>query len=128
MKKLSIVALILSLAVYSLFLSGCTGSSTFQEIKGQELQKMLDSKESISLVDIRDARDYAKGHIPGAINIPFSDFSERSKELKTDMKIVLVCYSGGTSKSAAQFLVSKNYTKVSSVKGGMMDWSGKLTK
>ena len=107
---------------------GCTSSSTFQEIKGQDLQKMTDSKEDITVVDIRDARDYAKGHIPGAINIPFSEFSERAKELKTEMKIVLVCYSGGTSKSAAQFLVSKNYSKVSSVKGGMMDWSGQLTK
>jgi rhodanese-related sulfurtransferase len=128
MRKFSLTTLMVSIALLTLGFSGCMSGSSFQEIKGQDLQKMLDSKENIALVDIRDAKDYAKGHIPNAINIPFTEFSNRYTELKPDVKTVLICYSGGTSKSAAQFLLEKKYTNIVSVSGGMMDWSGAVTK
>lgn len=127
-KLLSRVTLLISLIVLIVVQIGCGSSLTFTQLKGQDLQKMLDSKESMVLVDIREAPDYASGHIPGAINIPFTEFNDKYTELKPDAKIVLVCYSGETSKSAAQFLLGKNYKDVSSLDGGMMNWSGEVTK
>ncbi len=128
MRKLYIAASMLALLLVSFALSGCMSSSTFKEIKAQDLQTMLNAKETMTLVDVREARDYNNGHIPGAINIPITLFSERYQELKPNDKIVLICYSGQSSKSAAQFLLGKKYTNVSSVSGGMMDWSGAVSK
>ena len=34
-----------------------------------ETKKLLDARK-VTLVDVRDAEEYAEDHIPGAINIP----------------------------------------------------------
>lgn len=128
MSKVRLISLVAILAVLSLTLAGCMSGSTFENIKNSDLQKLIDSGEKFTLVDIREADTFKKGHIPNAINIPFSKFQERYKELEPKAKIVLICYSGGTSQSAAQFLLEKGYTNVSSVTGGMEAWRGVLTK
>ena len=35
-----------------------------------ELDHMLKAGENIIVVDVRDAEDFAKGHIPGALSLP----------------------------------------------------------
>jgi rhodanese-related sulfurtransferase len=35
-----------------------------------ELDHLLESNENIVVVDVRDTEDFAKGHIPGALNLP----------------------------------------------------------
>ena len=57
-----------------------------------ELNEMIKGNENINIVDVRSQEDYAKGHIPGAINLSkerWDTFTGLSKE-KTNM---LYCYS-----------------------------------
>ena len=124
-RQLSLLFLLLALV---LMLGGCMSSYTFETIKASDLQHMLNSSEKFTLVDIREADTYQRGHIAGAVNLPFSSFEEKYQQLKPDDKIVLVCYSGSTSQQAAQFLLEKGYKKVSSVAGGMEAWQGPVTK
>ena len=35
-----------------------------------ELDRMLESGDNIVVVDVREANDFAKGHIPGALSLP----------------------------------------------------------
>ncbi len=128
MKNIRRVSLFFVLLVLALALSGCMSSYSFETVKASDLQKMLNSSEKFTLVDIREADTYQRGHIAGAINLPFSSFQEKYQQLKPDDKIVLVCYSGSTSQQAAQFLLEKGYKKVSSVAGGMEAWQGPVTK
>ncbi|MEI7815845.1 MAG: rhodanese-like domain-containing protein [Desulfuromonadales bacterium] len=70
-------------------------------IAPRELQKILtDTPTAITLVDVRDANEYADGHIPGAVNIPASNFATLSSGLEKDKKIVVYCNSGGRSYNA----------------------------
>ncbi len=56
-----------------------------------ELERMMKNNE-VNLVDVRAADDYAKGHIPGAINLPKDQWSTM-KGLRKDKTNVLYCYS-----------------------------------
>lgn len=57
-----------------------------------ELNRMLDEKQDIVIVDVRDAEDFRKGHIPGAVNLP-QDRWQSFEGLKKDKQNVLYCYS-----------------------------------
>ena len=55
-----------------------------------ELKRLLDAKENVILVDVRNRLDYNFGHIPGAISMPFPDEIEaRHQTLPVDGLIVL---------------------------------------
>lgn len=57
-----------------------------------ELDRMLKSGDNhITVVDVRAAEDYAKGHIPGAINLPQGSW-ERPNGLSKDKTNVVYCY------------------------------------
>ena len=49
-------------------------------------------EENLVVVDVREAEDYAKGHIPGAINIPREQW-DKPQGLSKDKTNVVYCYS-----------------------------------
>jgi len=57
-----------------------------------ELSKWIKSREdNLVVVDVREAEDYAKEHIPGAINIP-RDKWQNPQGLSRDKTNVVYCY------------------------------------
>jgi rhodanese-related sulfurtransferase len=57
-----------------------------------ELDRMLKSGDNhLTVVDVRAAEDYAKGHIPGAINLPDGTW-DRPNGLSKDKTNVVYCY------------------------------------
>ena len=62
------------------------------------LDKVLEIAETgeALILDIRGAEDYAKGHIKGAVNIPFVEVVNYVEQLPRDKQIIVACYSGQT--------------------------------
>ena len=57
-----------------------------------ELDRWLKSGEdNLVIVDVREAEDYNKGHIPGAINVPREQW-ENPRGLAKDKTNVVYCY------------------------------------
>jgi rhodanese-related sulfurtransferase len=57
-----------------------------------ELGHMLESNENnITVVDVREAEDFAKGHVPGAINLPRGSWDNPSG-LSKDKTNIVYCY------------------------------------
>ncbi len=56
-----------------------------------ELARNL-NREDVVIVDVREADDFQKGHIPGAINLPHDKWGTR-QGLRKDALNVLYCYS-----------------------------------
>lgn len=58
------------------------------------IKALLDAKdETIQFLSVRKAEDYAKGHIEGAINIPFGKGMQESfGTLPTDKNYCLLLY------------------------------------
>ena len=84
----------------------------------------LINRESAVVLDIRDAAEFKKGHLVGAINIPHTQLENRSDELKAykDRPIVLVCKDGQRSSMAGKILLKQGF-KVSRLGGGLLDWT-----
>jgi rhodanese-related sulfurtransferase len=76
------------------------------------------------ILDIRAAADYAKGHIKGAVNVPFANVfkAENLAKYPTDKQIVVYCYTGHTCSMASFYLNALGYNAIS-LKWGIMGWS-----
>lgn len=61
---------------------------------------MAEAPDSIMLVDVRDASEFAKGHMKGAVNIPVGDMMDKAAKLPSDKPIVFVCATGNRSGEA----------------------------
>ncbi len=78
-----------------------------------ELQKLMETEaDSITVVDVRDAEEFAEGHIPGAINLPLKNFAVNSGILDKKKKIVVYCNSGGRSYGAYKKLMKLGYKNI----------------
>jgi ArsR family transcriptional regulator len=84
----------------------------------------LDRGEKVTVYDLRKKEDYAKGHIPGAINLPESDWYA-SKGLAKDGSTVLYGYSGECNLAAqAGYHFAENGFPSMELKGGFEAWKG----
>lgn len=125
--------MILFLVIVAALGAACNGSSKnsgggYATIAPQELQAQIDAGEKLAIVDVREPELFRAGHIPGAKNIPFEEFNNRINELNPEAKIVLVCHTGPMGDVSGSLLAEKGYAKVSTVKGGMAAWNGRLEK
>jgi rhodanese-related sulfurtransferase len=55
----------------------------------EDLRSAMDSQVPVYIIDVRSASDFAKGHVKGAINIPFDDLEEKRK-LVTERRAVIL--------------------------------------
>ena len=82
--------------------------------------------EADVLIDVREADEYAAGHIAGAIHVPrgLLEFKlGNTPELSSrDLNIVLYCKNSGRSALAACSLHDMGYLGVRSITGGIDAW------
>ncbi len=99
-------------------------AATILSDKVYELMNDGDVMNDPLVVDVRAAADYAKGHIKGAVNIPFVSVfkSDNLTKLPMDKQIVLYCYTGHTCSMSSFYLNALGYNAISQ-KWGIMGWS-----
>lgn len=70
-------------------------------------------------IDVRSAEEYAEGHIEQAVNIPYTEITERIDEVTTDRDapIYLYCRSGRRSGIALEALQQAGFTHVTNLGG-----------
>lgn len=122
---------IIKAALVLLFLSaGLVSAAGHARITGAELTEMMGDGKPVVIVDVRETWLYSRGHIPGAVNIPYEDDSQVRvlKELKPSDRIVFVCHGGPMGDELASILVNNGYKDVYNLKGGMRRWRGRLEK
>jgi hydroxyacylglutathione hydrolase len=73
------------------------------------------------LIDVRNAAEFAEGHVPGAVNLPLPQLATRLAELPKDQPIVVMCQSGARALVATTYLKRQFDAKLSSV--GFSEWS-----
>jgi rhodanese-related sulfurtransferase len=85
----------------------------------------LDAGEVFHLLDVREASEYAAGHLPGAVHLGKGVIERDIESLIPDPAddIVLYCGGGYRSALAADALGRMGYTKVASMDGGWRDWT-----
>lgn len=78
-------------------------------------------KNGYKIIDIRDKNSYRAGHIKGALNIPLAELNSRLNELDKESNYMVICYVGGSSKTASKILYKAGYN-VQNISGGMKHW------
>jgi len=86
--------------------------------KAADLFMAIAEDDAPYIVSIRSAADYAKGHIPGAVNITFGDLTT----LPEDEEILVYCYTGQSGSAAVALLGVLDYD-VQNLLHGMSSWS-----
>lgn len=85
--------------------------------------------DGVVVVDVREAHEYASGHIPGALLVPASEMEARWEEIPPDRTVLVHCASGSRSTQACRFLSQeKGYTRLINLKGGLSAWQGALER
>jgi rhodanese-related sulfurtransferase len=87
-------------------------------------------KQGVMIIDSRPAaRQYDPGHIPGAVNIPDSQFDKQVAKLPADKATLLLFYCGGLDcmlSHGSAFKPEKlGYTNLRVYAAGMPDWKSK---
>jgi rhodanese-related sulfurtransferase len=109
--------------------SSAESGGGYTKVSGQELQDMLTDGGTITVVDVREPRLFTKGHVPGAINIPYNGAHKRIlTELNKEDRIVFVCHGGPMGDELAEILIENGYKYVYNLKSGMWGWHGELEK
>lgn len=98
-------------------------------IQGQTRICTWDTLQTVSqertLVDVRDAKEFQSGHIPGALNIPLNDLRERHGELPAK-SLVVYCQVGLRGHVATRLLTQLGFDVIN-LSGGYQTWKA-LTK
>jgi rhodanese-related sulfurtransferase len=81
--------------------------------------------KKITVIDARDAAQFAKEHIPGAVNIEWRQAVARRGELPKDRMVVVYCNSGSLSAQAVFALRLLGYDNVKVLQDGFEGWKAK---
>ncbi|MBP2622445.1 rhodanese-like domain-containing protein [Streptococcus oricebi] len=98
----------------------------YQTISAKDFYQELQSRE-LSLIDVREADEFAQGHVKGAESLPLSTLEANYGHLDKDQTYYLICKMGGRSAKACDFLSQKGY-QVINVQGGVEAYPGDLVQ
>ncbi len=95
-----------------------------QEISLQDAEQAI--RESDILIDVREADEFALGHLPGAVLMPRGLLEFKLSAMPAlsarDLKAVLYCKTSGRAALAAQAMHAMGYLNVKSIAGGFDAW------
>jgi len=99
--------------------------SHVRETNVQEVKKRMDKGEKLTLIDIREDNEVAKGRIPGALHIGKGVIERDIEKAVPDANAEVILYCGGGFRSAlaAEALQKMGYTNVVSMDGGWRGWN-----
>lgn len=103
---------------------GAAAQNLYENVDVNRFEQIVKS-DSIQLVDVRTADEYAEGHIPGSININVMDTSFLKKalgKLDKSRSCAVYCRSGKRSAMAASLLAQEGF-KVTNLSGGIIAWT-----
>ena len=97
------------------------GPDMYSDINSEEYREQF-ADGAHQFIDVREEDEHAEGHIPGAANIPLSEFMARVDEIDEDSAVVLVCNTGVRSSQAALYLASMGYEQIYNLEEGTKGW------
>ncbi|MFJ2539779.1 MULTISPECIES: thiosulfate sulfurtransferase GlpE [unclassified Pseudomonas] len=74
------------------------------------------------VIDVRDPQTYAALHIAGSQHMDNHSIADFIRNADLDAPLVVVCYHGNSSQSAAAYLISQGFSDVYSMDGGFELW------
>jgi rhodanese-related sulfurtransferase len=89
-----------------------------EQIPKEEWPKMV-------VIDARDPAQFAKGHIPGAINMGWRQVLAKRNDIPKNKPVLIYCNTGSLSAQAGFALRVAGWENVRILQGGMAEWQAK---
>jgi len=89
----------------------------------QDLQKWLDSKERITVVDVRRESEWTEGHIENSKHIYLGHLEKQANRIPRHNPVVVICKTGNRSSFGASVLLRAGFDRVYNCLGGIDAWS-----
>ena len=91
-------------------------------IEPQALWETMHSEMPPLIIDVREPREFRRGHIPQARLVPLPTLLEDTAQVPHDCQVILVCRGGRRSSRATCVLREQSYDNVVALRGGMLAW------
>ena len=94
-----------------------------QYVAPTTVKTWLDNGQAVTFLDVRERDEFVAGHLPGAINIRYTDVGILASSLPHDQPIVLYCiHSTHRAPQAAKALQALGFANASVLEGGIVAW------
>lgn len=99
-------------------------AATPKMITATELVDRLEGPNAPVILDVRSPEEFEKGHIPGAINLPYDQIGDRigSLEPYRQGEVVVYCRTGRRAGIAESALSGAGFENVRDLEGHMVSW------
>ena len=98
--------------------------ASIKEVSIDDVKKMIDEKDKIIILDVRDKDEFETGYIPGAINLSRGMLEFKISTLIPDRDARIIVYCGVDLRGplATKTLNEFGYKNAANIKGGLKDW------
>jgi rhodanese-related sulfurtransferase len=95
----------------------------FKEIKAAQFEKERKSRKSV-LLDVRTPEEFARGHIPGAVNLDINSpaFFQKAAQFDKKKTILVNCHAGSRGAIASAELAKMGFKTICNLEGGLAAW------
>ncbi len=100
-----------------------SATTQIEEMSAEKFYERI-KQGNVVVIDVRTPREYAEGHIPGAINIDFyaPDFESKIAALDKDKEYLVHCRSGNRSRRSMQVFKKHGFKKIGHLTHGINEW------
>lgn len=98
--------------------------ASIKEVSIDDVKKMIDTKEKIIILDVRDKQEFETGHIQGALNLSRGLLEFKIGTLIPDNKSMIIVYCGNDLRGplATKTLNELGYKNAVNINGGLKGW------
>lgn len=96
--------------------------SDYYTVQKIDALKTLTKEKQALLVDVRQPKEYASGHIKGAINLPLQDVTQNLNQIPKDRPVVLYCATGYRTAMGVMALQMLGYDNVRGFPPSIEGW------
>ena len=103
---------------------GCTAQNG-SSIDSKEAYGLIKADANIAILDVRTAKEFADGHVAGAVNIDVNqtDFAQKIDELDRSKTYIVYCRLGRRSRKAVGIMAAKGFKNLYNVSDGFVGWN-----
>ncbi len=103
-----------------------SGEPKIPAITVMELKRLMDAGEPLTLLDVREVKEWERAHIAGAQLVPLGQLPEWLHTFDRTQPVYIHCKTGGRSAKACAFLRQAGFDRVWNVEGGIRAWSQQI--
>lgn len=91
-------------------------------ISPADLHALRATEAAPLVLDVRTQKEFADGHLPGALNIPYDEVPDRLAEIKAPNGVVVHCAVGPRARKGEATLLAAGFKSVLHLEGGFLAW------